>query len=130
MEHRAKVVFLPYALCSMHFASKGNAMLKGLTYWALFLTVLAGCAGDPVRVHLPPTHPADRRAEELEFWTIPNPFAGTPEGAAADAPADKTDDSAPSQHHGHGPAGTGHPMPEGGKSDEGGGPPHHMQHGQ
>ena len=41
--------------------------------------LLAGCAGDPVRVQLPPVHPADHRAHEPEFWTIPNPFAGSPE---------------------------------------------------
>jgi hypothetical protein len=104
-------------------------MIRNIAYGALFSLLLAGCAGEPVRVHLPATHPADHRAQEPEFWGIPNPFAGTPEGAA-DSPADKPDESAPSQHHGHPSTGPDHSQPEGGKSGEGGEQPHHMQHGQ
>lgn len=104
-------------------------MFKNLISGVLFSLLLAGCAGDPVRIQLPPTHPADHRAQEPEFWTIPNPFAETVEGAAAGSPADKPAESDPSQHRDDSSTGSGHTMPEGGKS-VGGERPNHMQHRQ
>lgn len=109
-------------------------MFKNVLYWTLFPLIVAGCAGEPVRVHLPPTHPADHRAQEPEFRAIPNPFTGTPEGASADSTASEPDESKPesdhSHHHGHHSTGSDHSMPEGPESVEGGEHHHPMEHKQ
>ena len=103
-------------------------MVKSSLFWAIFYVHLVGCAGDPVRVQLPPTHPADHRAHEPEFWTIPNPFAGTPEVASTETTAGKPAGAKPeggpsTHHHGHQSTGGGQ-LPEGQKSAEGAGQPH------
>jgi hypothetical protein len=113
-----------------YVVAEENAMVINFAYGALFLLILVGCAGEPVRVHLPPTHPADRRAQELEFWTIPNPFAETVENAAAGGPAGGPDESAPPQHHGHHSTGMEHSPPAGHSSGEMSAPLHPMQHEQ
>ena len=103
---------------------------------ALFsVLLLAGCAGAPVRVQMPPDHPADHRAHEPEFWTIPNPFAGTPEAAFTESPASepagpKLEGDPAHHHHGHQSTGGDQPMPKGLKSAEEGGQPHQKGHGQ
>ena len=111
-------------------------MDRGSLFWALFsVLLLAGCAGDPVRVQMPPAHPADHRAHEPEFWTIPNPFAWTPEVASTESPASEPAGAKPEgvplhHNHGHQSTGGGQPMPEGQKSAEDGGQPHQKGHGQ
>ena len=110
-------------------------MVKNSLCWAIFSVVLIGCAGDPIRVQLPPNHPADRRAHEPEFWTIPNPFAGSPEIPSTETPAGEPAGAKPEEgpshhHHGHQSTGGGQPMPEGQKTAEGAGQPHQKGHGQ
>ena len=109
-------------------------MFNNLVYWVLFSLIVAGCAGDPVRVQFPPNHPADHRTQEPEFWTIPNPFARMPEEASIGSATGEPDESKPESdsldHHGHPASGSNHSMPHGHESTGGDEHSHPMEHAQ
>lgn len=67
----------------------------------MLILVLAGCAGDPVRVQLPQSHPADHRTPEPEFWTLPNPFSWASESAFKATPMVEPGRTESDGHHTH-----------------------------
>jgi hypothetical protein len=80
-----------------------------LSVASLGILLMVGCVGDPARVDLPIEHPADHRAQEVEFWGVTSPFpviSDPLENPSSDPGADHSE--GPAHGHGHPSGHSGH----------------------